>query len=57
MKIDGRLPSKLQTRLMLSPQGILYRMAGENDNENVIYGNVLTKKLKIKEIYKRDKCN
>lgn len=57
MKIDGRLPSKLQTRLMLSPQGILYRMAGEDDSENVIYGNVLTKKLKIKEIYKRDKCN
>lgn len=57
MKIDGRLPSKLQTRLMLSPQGILYRMAGEGDDENVIYGNVLTKKLKIKEIYERDKCN
>ena len=57
MQIDGRLPSKLQTRLMLSPQGELYRMIGENDDENRVYGNILTKKINIGAIYKKDKCN
>lgn len=57
MQIDGRLPSKLQTRLMLSPQGELYRMIGENDDENRVYGNILTKKNNIGAIYKKDKCN
>ena len=55
-KIDGRLPAKLNTRLMLSPQGELYRMIGKEE-DNINYGNVLTKKLNIKEIYKRDGCN
>jgi len=56
LKIDGRMPSKLSTRLMISPQGELYRMVG-SEEENISYGNILTKKLNIKEIYKRDKCN
>lgn len=55
-RMDGRLPSKLNTRLMVSPQGELYRMIG-GDDEQVHYGNVLTKKLNIREIYKRDGCN
>ena len=55
-RIDGRLPSKLNTRLMVSPTGELYRMIGGND-EQVHYGNVLTKKLNIKRIYDRDGCN
>lgn len=54
LKIDGRMPSKLATRLMVSPQGELYRMVG---SDNVNYGNVLTKRLNIKKIYDRDKCN
>lgn len=57
MCIDGRLSSKLQTRLMLSPQGTLYRMIGEDENENYVYGNILEKKLCIKDIYERDNCN
>ena len=55
-RIDGRLPSKLSTRLMVSPTGELYRMIG-GDDEKVNYGNVLTRKLNIKEIYDRDGCN
>ena len=55
-RIDGRMPSKLATRLMVSPQGDLYRMVGKEE-DNVNYGNVLTKKLNIKKIYDRDKCN
>ncbi len=55
-RIDGRLPSKLSTRLMLSPQGELYRMIGREE-DNVNYGNILTKKLNIGQIYKRDGCN
>lgn len=55
-RIDGRLPSKLNTRLMVSPQGELYRMV-EGEEEEVHYGKVLTKKLNIKEIYQRDGCN
>lgn len=55
-RIDGRMPSKLATRLMVSPQGDLYRMVGKEE-DNVNYGNVLTKKLNIKRIYDRDKCN
>lgn len=42
---------------MLSPQGELYRMIGENDDENRVYGNILTKKINIGAIYKKDKCN
>jgi len=56
LKIDGRMPSKLSTRLMVSPQGDLYRMVGSED-ENINYKKVLTKKLNIKEIYDRDHCN
>ena len=55
LRIDGRMPEKLETRLMLSPQGELYRMG--NDGKNISYGKVLTKKLNIKEIYDRDHCN
>lgn len=55
-QIDGRLPSKLNTRLMVSPTGELYRMIG-GDDEQIHYGNVLTKKLNIKQIYDRDGCN
>ena len=47
LTIDGRMPSKLATRLMVSPQGNLYRMT---PGEDVNYGNVLTKKLNIKHI-------
>lgn len=56
MAIDGRLPSKLATRLMVSPQGELFRMIG-SEEENINYGNVLEKKINIKKIYDRDKCN
>ena len=56
LKIDGRMPSKLATRLMVSPQGDLYRMIGA-ETEDVHYGNMLTDKLNIKEIYERDHCN
>ena len=56
LRIDGRMPSKLSTRLMISPQGNLYRMVG-SEEENINYGNILTKKLNIREIYQRDKCN
>lgn len=56
MAIDGRLPSKLATRLMVSPQGELFRMIG-SEEENINYGNVLTRKLNVKKIYDRDKCN
>lgn len=55
-RIDGRMPEKLATRLMVSPQGNLYRMVGKEE-DNINYGNVLTKKLNIKAIYDRDKCN
>ena len=50
------MPSKLSTRLMVSPQGNLYRMIG-SEEEHINYGNVLTKKLNIGEIYRRDNCN
>lgn len=56
LRIDGRLPSKLATRLMLSPQGELYRMIGKEE-DNINYGHILTKKLNIKQIYDRDGCN
>lgn len=55
-RIDGRLPSKLATRLMVSPQGELYRMIGKEE-DNISYGNILTRKLNIKQIYDRDGCN
>ena len=55
-RIDGRMPSKLSTRLMVSPQGDLYRMVGSEEN-NVYYGNILRDNLNIEEIYKRDNCN
>lgn len=54
LRIDGRLPSKLDTRLMISPQGEMYRMVG---SDTVHYGHVLKKKLNIKQIYDRDHCN
>lgn len=54
LKIDGRMPAKLDTRLMISPQGDLYRMVGA---ENIYYGNMLKENINIKEIYLKDKCN
>ena len=56
LRIDGRMPSKLATRLMVSPQGDLYRMIGA-ETEDVHYGNMLTDNLNIKEIYEKDHCN
>ena len=56
LKIDGRKPSKLETRLMLSPQGNLYRMVG-SDETHVHYGNLLKDNLNIGKIYERDRCN
>lgn len=56
LRIDGRMPSKLATRLMVSPQGDLYRMIGSED-QNIYYGNLLHDSLDIKEIYERDHCN
>lgn len=56
LKIDGRMPSKLASRLMVSPQGNLYRMIG-NEKQNIIYGNFLEDELNIKEISERDKCD
>lgn len=56
LKIDGRMPSKLATRLMVSPQGDLYRMIG-TEVEDIHYGNMLTDKLNIKEIYEKEHCN
>jgi len=56
LKIDGRMPSKLATRLMVSPQGNLYRMIGA-ETEDVNYGNIITDKLNVKEIYMKDHCN
>lgn len=54
LKIDGRMPSKLETRLMVSPQGELYRMIGA---ETISYGNMLHDDINISEIYMRDHCN
>lgn len=54
LKIDGRMPTKLNTRLMISPQGDLYRMIG---SKTIIYGNMLYDDINIKEIYLRDHCN
>jgi MoaA/NifB/PqqE/SkfB family radical SAM enzyme len=54
LKIDGRMPSKLETRLMVSPQGDLYRMVGA---ETIFYGNMLHDDIIIKDIYMRDHCN
>ena len=56
LRIDGRMPSKLATRLMVSPQGDLYRMIGSED-QNVYYGNLLHDNLNIREIYENDHCN
>lgn len=54
LRIDGRMPSKLETRLMVSPQGDLYRMIGA---DTISYGNMLYDDIVIKEIYMRDHCN
>ncbi len=56
LRIDGRMPSKLATRLMVSPQGDLYRMIGA-ETEDIHYGNMLNDNLNIKEIYEKDHCN
>lgn len=56
LRIDGRMPSKLATRLMVSPQGDLYRMIG-TETEDIHYGNMLNDNLNIKEIYEKDHCN
>lgn len=56
LKIDGRLPSKLETRLMVSPQGLLYRMVG-SDEENVHYGKVTDQKTNVRIISVRDRCD
>lgn len=58
LKIDGRMPSKLASRLMVSPRGDLYRMFGEDENEGfTIYGNLLHDDLSIRDISIRDKCD
>lgn len=54
LRIDGRMPSKLETRLMISPQGDLYRMVGA---KTIYYGNMLHDDIVIKEIYLKDHCN
>lgn len=54
LKIDGRMPTKLETRLMVSPQGDLYRMVGA---ETIYYGNMLHDDIIIKEIYEKNHCN
>lgn len=54
LKIDGRMPAKLNTRLMVSPQGDLYRMVGA---EYIYYGNMLKNNINIREIYLKDNCN
>lgn len=55
LKISGRMPSRLSTRLMLSPQGDLYRMVAPNI-KNINYGNILKDNINIKEIFIRDNC-
>lgn len=54
LRIDGRMPSKLESRLMVSPQGDLYRMVGA---DTVYYGNLLRDDIVLREIYIRDHCN
>lgn len=56
LKIDGRMPSKLESRLMVSPQGNLYRMVG-SDDKHIHYGNILRDRLNIKQIAQRDRCD
>ena len=53
-KIDGRMPEKLNSRLIISPQGNMYRMVGA---DTVEYGNVINDQLNVKEIYLRDHCS
>lgn len=58
LKIDGRMPSKLASRLMVSPRGDLYRMFGEDENDGfTIYGNLLHDDLSVRDISIRDKCD
>lgn len=57
LKIDGRMPSKLASRLMVSPRGDLYRMLGEEDGAIVSYGNLLHDDLNVRDISIRDKCD
>lgn len=56
LRIDGRMPSKLASRLMVSPQGDLYRMIGEED-QNINYGNILHDDINIKKIVQEDHCD
>lgn len=56
IKINERLPKKLETRLMVSPQGDLYRMVGDA-GQFVHYGNILKDDLNIQKIYEKDHCN
>lgn len=56
MQIDGRMPSKLASRLMVSPQGDLYRMIGE-ERDNILYGNLLKDNINVREISERDNCD
>jgi len=56
IRIDGRMPSKLASRLLVSPQGDLYRMIGSED-KNVYYGNLFNDNLDIKQIARKDNCN
>ena len=57
LRIDGRMPSKLASRLMVSPQGDLYRMVGEEEGQVITYGNLLLDNLNVKEIAKKDHCD
>ena len=56
MKIGERMPSKLETRLMISPQGDLYRMIG-SEEDFIYYGNLLKDDIDIKDIYEKEHCN
>lgn len=56
MDVAGRLPKKIYTRLMISPQGELYRMVGKEE-DFVHYGNIVKDDLNIKKIYERDRCD
>lgn len=57
LKISGRMPEKLETRLMISPQGELYRMTG-SEKDFTSYGRLLNKdKINVKDIYEQEHCN
>lgn len=54
--IDKKIPSDLALRLMISPQGDLYRMPKYGEYKNFIFGNMIRDNLDINEIAKNEKC-